>query len=249
MHAPGVDELAAAGSEEAGGVFAVTEAHFGVVAEGGAGGQGTGDDGDGGGGLFDGGVDGGEELGICFGVRGSATPFKLQVGLVPDDDVGDATLMLALRKCHHIIAVGCIHMGCQKAIATIGGSCPGGYDIEAGDDGDAPGVGMIDDHVKPPPIIAVLRAWLGIGPRKEFDNPRGTHSRHQIELVGNECFINHTRQAGMDGGFGIVGGDNLWLWERERRHLSLDHQCIDGAADGDNDAQQNKQFLHDTSIA
>jgi hypothetical protein len=29
----------------------------------------------------------------------------------------------------------------------------------------------------------------------------------------------------------------------------LDHQCIDGAADGDNDAQQNKQFLHDTSIA
>jgi hypothetical protein len=29
----------------------------------------------------------------------------------------------------------------------------------------------------------------------------------------------------------------------------LHDQCIDGAADGDNDAQQNKQFLHDTSIA
>jgi hypothetical protein len=67
--------------------------------------------------------------------------------------------------------------------------------------------------------------------------------------VGNECFITHTRQARMDGGFGIVGDDSLWLWERKRRHLSLDNQCIDGAANGDNNAQQNKQFLHDTSIA
>ena len=67
--------------------------------------------------------------------------------------------------------------------------------------------------------------------------------------MGNEYFITHTRQAGMDGGFGVGGDDSLWLWERERRHLPSYHKCIDGGADGDNDAQQDKQFLHDTSIA
>ena len=68
MHAPGVHELSAAGSEEAGGVFAVPEADFGVITERGTGRQCASDDGDVGGGVFDGRVDGGEELGIGFGV-------------------------------------------------------------------------------------------------------------------------------------------------------------------------------------
>jgi hypothetical protein len=36
----------------------------------------------------------------------------------------------------------------------------------------------------------------------------------------------------MDGSFGVLGDNSLWLWERKRRRLPLDYQCIDGVADG-----------------
>ena len=67
--------------------------------------------------------------------------------------------------------------------------------------------------------------------------------------MGNECFITHTCQARMYGGLGVVGDDRLRLWERKRLYPPLQDQCIDCAADGDDDAEQDKQFLHDTSIA
>jgi hypothetical protein len=53
----------------------------------------------------------------------------------------------------------------------------------------------------------------------------------------------------MHGCFGIVGADKLWAWQHERHYSPLQDQRIDCAADGNKDAQQDKQFFHGTSIA
>ena len=107
----------------------------------------------------------------------------------------DPTCLVALCKRDRIGTIIGVGGGQQQTVTTVLRPCPGWHDIQAGNNGDAAAVGLIDDPVKPRPIVAVGRTWLCVCPGEQLDNPRRPELVDQIELAGEVGLVRNATQT------------------------------------------------------